>query len=486
MPTKKEEGLHTGESYAAIMAYCIPELVTAFLLTSLIILVDAAFIGHLRSTSLFAAQGIVNNFMHFLVKIAEGMCVGTVIVCGQYNGRYQLHAVGSALVSSVWITLLIGAMLASFFFCASPLLFEWYGVTPKIAAYGITLLRLRSISIFFAFIYFAIIGFFRAIKNTRLPMLLYIFGACVFVFFDYVLIFGKWGFPALGLRGSAIASIIQYIVMLSSAVLLLILNPEYKKYALHAWRSFDVRLSFTILRYSWPIMIDKAVLAAAKIWLAWLLIPMGKIVMASFSIIKDVEMIAFVPAIASAQVITFLTSNNKGAGDWDSLLINIKRVMVCAIGMVACVLAIFCLFPHNVIQIFDKKGSFIEIAALALPFISLFVLFDVVQLILSGALRGAAYVKTVMWTRLLVCAGVFVPLSYWISLLSIDNIVWKFVGIYSSFYVSNGIMSIIYMVQLKRYSAFHTKAPTRMKGTHESDYQPGITKARSDFPDHRP
>lgn len=485
-PTKKSDGMHTGETYATIMAYCIPELITAFLLTSLITLVDAAFIGHLRSTSLFAAQGIVNNFMHFLIKIAEGMCVGTIVVCGQFNGRYQLPAVGKALISSVWITVVLGVVLASFFFCASPFLFYWYGVSPKIAMYGITLLRLRSISIFFAFIYFALVGFFRAVKNTRLPMVLYIFGACIFIFFDYVLIFGKWGFPALGLRGSAIASIIQYMVMLVAAVSILAFDSEYKKYALHVWRSFEPGLSLTVLHYSWPIMIDKAVLAAAKIWLAWLLVPMGKMVMASFSIIKDIEMIAFVPAIASAQVITFLASNNIGADDWDSFLKNISRVMMCALCMVGCVLAIFCLFPHTVIQFFDKKGSFVEIAALALPFISLFVLFDVVQLILSGALRGASYVKTVMWTRLLVCFGIFVPLSYWISLLSIDNTVLKFVGIYSSFYISNGIMSIIYMVQLKRYSASHTQMPTRRKGTHESDYQPGITKTRSDFPDHRP
>lgn len=486
-PTKKcNDTLHTGETYASIMAYCLPELITAFLLTSLITIVDAAFVGHLRSTSLFAAQGIVNNFMHFLIKIAEGMCVGTVIVSGQYNGQRDLPSVGRTLISSLWVTLCFGAFLASIFFFASPIIFKWYGASIKIATYGNTLLRLRAISIFFAFIYFAIIGFFRGIKNTRLPMILYIFGAGVFIFFDYVLIFGKWGFPALGLRGSAIASIIQYAVMLTAAIALLVIDTTYRKYALNAWRSFDITLSKTVFMYSWPIMIDKAVLAAAKIWLAWLLMPMGKVVMASFSIIKDIEMIAFVPAIAGAQVITFLASNNRGADDWDGLLINIRRVLICTTLMVGSILFIISVFPDRVIQLFDKKGSFIELASVALPIISMFVLFDVVQLILSGALRGASFVKTVMWTRLLVCSLVFAPLSYAISLLTIETPLLKFIGIYSSFYVSNGIMSLIYMLQLKRYSASHRKTSLLMKGTHESHYQPGINKTSADFPGHRP
>jgi Na+-driven multidrug efflux pump len=154
--------------------------------------------------------------------------------------------------------------------------------------------------------------------------------------------------------------------------------------------------------------------------------------------------------------------------------------------MVGTILFVISMFPDQVIQLFDKKGSFVELAAVALPIISMFVLFDVVQIILSGALRGASFVKTVMWTRLLVCMGIFAPLSYAISLIPVETPVLKFIGIYSSFYVSNGIMSLIYMIQLKRYSASHRKTSLLMKGTHESHYQPRINKTSTDFPDHRP
>ena len=71
--------------------------------------------------------------------------------------------------------------------------------------------------------------------------------------------------------------------------------------------------------------------------------------------------------------------------------------------------------------------------------------FDLLQVVLSGALRGAGNVKTVMYTRLFVVFGVFAPISYMLTYLPMEDQLLKFIIVYGSFYISNGIMSILYI-----------------------------------------
>ena len=67
-------------------------------------------------------------------------------------------------------------------------------------ALGVPYLQLRAISVFFQSIYFAFVGFLRGIKRPRVPMYVYIVGAIVFLFFDYGLIFGRFGLPQMGFQ----------------------------------------------------------------------------------------------------------------------------------------------------------------------------------------------------------------------------------------------------------------------------------------------
>ena len=139
---------------------------------------------------------------------------------------------------------------------------------------------------------------------------------------------------------------------------------------------------------------------------------MGTCSTASFCAIKDLERFAFLPAIALAQVITFLVSNDHGIHNWAGIKSNIKKVTFLASIMVFLILALFPPILKILMKIFDKRGDFTQLTVQIFPFLSVLVFFDLIQLILSGALRGAGDVKVVMWTRLAVCIGYFGPVSY--------------------------------------------------------------------------
>lgn len=448
----------SGESYRRILAYFYPELVTAFVTYSLLSLFDAKLIADLKTTSLYATLGVTSTLTHFITKVAEGISVGTVVLCGQYNGQDAPEQVGIAAVSSLWTTVVVGALMGSLLYVGAPFIYSWYGVTPAMAAMGIPFLRIRALGIFFLFLYFSFIGFLRGIKNTRVPMILFLIGGAFFLFFDWGLIKGRFGLPKLGFEGSAIAFLIQHIVMCFGALTYLLYNKHVRRYSLHLIKSYSLKATSRLLELSWPVMLDKATLAWAKIWLVRMLAPSGEQALASFAAIRDLEQLAFIPAIAFGQVITFLVSNDVGAGNWAGVKQDLKKVLILASVSVICILGCFSLFAWPLVHVFDPSSTFTTFASRALPFISALAILDVLQLILSAALRGAGDVRTVMIVRLVAGIACFLPLSWAFSMLPLDNKLIKFILIYGSFYINAGFMSLIYVGRFAGKKWYHRLA----------------------------
>ncbi len=440
----------SGQSYGKITRYFLPEFVTAVLLYSLPLLIDARFIAHLKCTSSYATLGVTNTILHFIIKMAEGISIGAIVLTGQFNGNQEYKKAGDVLTNAFWTTVLVGGVISSLLFLGAPALYRWYEVPADMAAIGIPFLRIRAIGILFAFIYFGLVGFLRGVKENRIPMLIFMVGCAIFLVADYILIFGVFGFPALGLSGSAYATVIQYVTMSVLACAYVLYHPKMKQYGVSLFSGvIQWGRVKEICHLSWPVMIDKGTLALSYMWLGKCFAPMGTCILASFAAIRDLQCFALLPAIAFAQVITFLVSNDCGREDWYGIKVTIKRVLFLSACMVLTTLFFCSLCPVKVIRIFDMKDDFTEFAAKAFPIISVFKLFDIIQLILSGALRGAANVKTVMWTRLCICLFFFFPVTYLFSQMDTSNQLLKFVLIYSTLYISNAFMCLIYIKRFR-------------------------------------
>lgn len=447
------EGLATtdqGEGYAHIMRLFLPEFITSLLLYSMPIILDAYFIGSLKSTAMYSTLGATNNLMHFIIKISEAFPVGIAVLVGYYNGRADFKGVGNTLRDAFWTTLVSGALIAGILYAGAPTIYTWY-VPPELVPLGVPFLRLRAIGIFCMFIFMAFIGFLRGIKNTRAPMKIFISGAIIFLFLDYVLIYGKYGFPEMGLQGSALASVIQYVFMLFVVIGYMLWNKKNHKYLINLFSIFtEPNDIMRLLSLSWLVMLDKATMALAYIWLLRVMKPMGECGIAAFCLVKDLERFAFLPAIACAQIITCLVSNDIGQGNGQRVKTNIKKVILLASIMVFTILFVISMWPKMFMQYFDKQGNFIDLAATTFPILSIFMFFDLLQIILSGALRGAGNVKTVFFARLSICLGYFVPVSYIIAYyIPIENMTLKFILIYGSFYIGNAIMTVIYVKKFR-------------------------------------
>lgn len=439
-----------GDNYRTIFGYWWPEVISALMLQSLLPVIDSLFVADLQSTSIYATLNVTNNFIHFMVKVAEGLAIGATVLSGQYNGIGNYRDVGKTVRDGFWMTVVVGSFFAGLLYLGAPFIYAWYGVPEKMITLGIPYLRTQSLRVFFMFLYLALIGFLRGIKNTKVPMHIFMVGGLVFVLADYVLIHGGLGVPALGFQGSAIASVIQYALMSSLALAYVVLHPDARRYQVNLLSGItDGENIKRIVQLSWPAIVDKSIFAAGYIWLGSMVTSMGKYSIATFGAIKDIERLAFVPAVAFAQVVTFLVSNAYSRGDWQGIKSNVKKILFLTVVMVAAILALFCCCSHDIIQLVDRKGKFTDFASSLLPYVSILAIFDIVQVILSGALRGAANVKTVMTARLIVILGYFVPVSYLLSRLPIQDNLLKFFLIYGSFYIGHAIMSLVFIQRFR-------------------------------------
>jgi len=438
--------IYEGEHYFTILRYFFPEFITTLVVYTMPFWIDAAFIGSLKSVETYTTLGITNNFIHTLIKIAEALSVGMVILSGKHNGKNEFTEAGKALVDAFWLTTIMGISFSLFLYFGAPAIYRFYNVSPEIMTIGIPFLRIRSIGVFCMFIYFALVGFLRGIKDTKTPMKIFLVGSALFITFDYLLIFGKYGFPALGLQGSGIATCIQYASMMFFSLWYIMTHEEVRKYSIELLKPFtDFSYAWHLIKLTIPVVFDKTAMAFAYVWLGKMMNVIGSNSAAAFCIVRDMERFAFIPALAFAQVITFLTSNDVGRARWFSVKNNIKKVIFLASAMVAFLLITFSRYAFSIASFFDKTGTISVIAAQAFPLLSIFVFFDLLQLILSGALRGAGNVYVVMIVRLAVGLLFFGPFSYFfVNYVHIEEF-YKFIALYSIFYISNAFMTIAYL-----------------------------------------
>ena len=390
--------------------------------------------------------------MNIFVKVAEGLSIGTVALAGYHNGLKNYKDVGRSFVNALWASVIVGGLISCTVYFGGYWIYKFfYNFSDDMINLGLPFLRIRAMAMFFMFVCFAFIGFLRSIKNTFVPMVLFAIGSVVFIFFDYCLIFGHFGFPSLGLQGSAVAYLIQYFTMLMCAAIYVFYFPINEKYGIDMrYSALSTSQITKLLWLSFPIVIDKAIMAWAYVWLSIILVPIGQHALANFSVMKLMERMVFLPATAFAQVITFLVSNDIGNQKWPDIKANIIKVLILSSIMVATLIAIGSYYAIEFVELIGHNKEIGFIAARVFPAVSLFVLIDLLQLILSGALRGAFDVRTVMITRVCVICFYFMPISYVLSLLSIKSDTLKFFIIYSSFFVGSGLMSIVYIKRLAK------------------------------------
>lgn len=442
--------VQSGEKVSTLLGYWLPEVASQALLVVLPIFLDTWFIASLKSTAIYGALGAATRIIHFIVKFAESIPVASVALIGRHNGAHQYEDCGKRLSDSLWTTGIIGTSLFAIFFFGAESIYKFLGVPDHMIPLGLTYLRVQAITIPFMFTFYAFMGFFKGVKNTRTPLIINIVAIILFVISDYILIYGRWGIPPLWLTGSALATLIRYGVANVASVIIILCSREYsfhiKNKILHAINWDEI---VRLLKLSIPVVIDKGMLALAIVWLGKMIAFGGEPTLASSEIIRNIERWSLLSAAAFAQIVTFLVSNNLGEQNPEAARKNMYKILGISLLLTTGItltlawnLDLFStrLDPNHVLDPFLKPTAYL---------LALFLVLDVTQIIFASALRGAGDVKTVMWVRSATCLGFFLPASYIIQTMPVADPAVKFVTIYTLYYITTALMAITFYVRIR-------------------------------------
>src|SRR5690554_508950 len=353
---------------------------------------DTIFLGRLGVVALGAA-GNAGIFYFVLMVVGLGFSVGKQIIIGRRNGENNHAAIGDLITQGVYFLLPLATLGFLFMQYLSPFILREVTASEEILNATIDFLKYRSFGVFFAFFNYLFIGFYTGITQTKVLTYTTVVQGIVNIIFDYLLIFGHFGFPEMGITGAATASVISEIAAVSFFIVYTKKHINFSHYQLLESLKFKSSKLLRMLKISAPIMLQNFMSIAS--WLVFFMIieQIGQTELAASHIVRSIYMVLMIPLFGFSSATSTLVSNLIGSNKVNQVLSLTKKVLLLSLSLTALFTPITLLFPNHLGSIYTNQNEVIEAVKSLLYVISFSMLFFSVAMILFSAVTGTG--KTV-------------------------------------------------------------------------------------------
>ena len=294
-----------------ILKITFPVLV-CLLMEQLIGLTDTAYLGRVGEAEL-GASALAGIFYLMIFMLGFGFSIGAQILIARRNGAKEYSQIGPLFMQSTAFLLLMALVL---FILSKVFAARIMGAlieAPDVREAAVRYLDYRVYGFFFAYVGSMFRAFYVGTTRTRILTINSIVMVLTNVVLNYLLIFGKFGFPEMGIAGAAIASSISEGVSALFYILYTRYRTDWRRYKFR-FTGFDFSLLKQILSLSVWVMIQQGVA-----FLAWFLFflcieHLGKRDLAATNIVRAVSSLIFLFINAFASTTSSLVSNLIGAG----------------------------------------------------------------------------------------------------------------------------------------------------------------------------
>lgn len=301
----------TKYTYKEIWLIAYPILIS-LIMEQLIGMTDTAFLGRVGEIEL-GASAIAGVYYLAIFMMAFGFSIGAQILIARRNGEQQYRTIGPIFYQGVYFLLALAIVAFTLSLCFSPHLLKLVISSQHIYDASISYINWRVFGFFFSFVGVMFRAFFVGTTQTKTLTLNSIVMVLSNIVFNYILIFGKFGFPALGIAGAAIGSSLAEMVSVIFFIVYTWKRIDCKKYALNQLPSFQPETLKRILNISFWTMIQN--FFSLSTWFMFFLFVehLGERALAITNIIRNVSGIPFMVAMAFATTCGSLVSNLIGA-----------------------------------------------------------------------------------------------------------------------------------------------------------------------------
>lgn len=367
--------------------------------STLVNLVDMIMVGQLGSLAI-ASVGLGGQFSWFMMPLMFAISTGTLALVARFIGAKDFEKADLVLEQSVYLAFLmsIPVMLVGVFLGDDAL--RLMGASEGVIKLGYSYIKIFFLFYPVNFIAFSAFAALRGAGDTKTPMKLSILTNILNVILNYLLIFGKFGFPRLEVRGAALASglsiVIAFLVgmfLFLRGSLILKFKPTFK---------FDFEMVKRILRIGVPATVERFIFSFYNFIYISIVTRFGTIALAAHQVGLRVESIAYMPAFGFNVATSALVGQSLGEGDPEKA----EKVVYEALKMVSVFMGIMglilILFPKYLAMPFITKSdpNYVEVIRLAVIYLIIVGISEVPLgwiFVLGGALRGAGDTKSPLY-----------------------------------------------------------------------------------------
>lgn len=394
-----------GDRFKDLAKLAIP-LVLAQLAQNTVSFVDTLMVGRLGNEAL-AGIALGSTFFHFVSIILAGVILGVGPIVSQATGSGDEDKCGRAARQGIWMGLLL-FLPAFFLFRNAYPIFIWMKQPEVTAAASAEYLKAISWGMLPSLWIWSLRSFLEGKSNTRPIMLIFFAGIVFNVVANDTLMFGKYGFPKLGLVGTGYASAIVFL-----AVFLMLLGYVIRSYPsaniIRGLRSPDWKMLRELAAVGVPIGLTLAfegsMFSAAAVAMGTL----GENQLAAHQIALQTASITFMIPLGFALATSVLVGQATGAGQIRKAELAGYTGMLTCVAVMACTGLLLWLLPKSIIGLYldldsPENGQVIEFATQFLMIAAVFQVVDGLQVAANGSLRGLKDTKATMVLSLV---------SYW-------------------------------------------------------------------------
>ena len=365
-----------------------------------------------HSVDELAASSFVNNILNLLIMTELGFAAGMTPIIGSHNGRGDVASVGLTLRNGLVVNGLIG--LASVVLLAVVYaLLGHFGQEPELLPLIRPYFVIVGISTLFSLGFNTLKQFTDGICRPVVSMVFLLLGNVVNIFGNWVLIYGKLGFPEMGLVGAGISTLFSRILIFAAFLLYILFSRSLRQYA-RAIKEAVLSLAEmkSIFTVGYPVAIQMALETSSFTFAAVMAGWLGVIELAAHQVVITISQLFFLMMQGLSFALSILVSNACGRGDYK----GVREYAGKGYGMIVCISAtlsvLLYIFRYQAAGVFTDSP---EVSAMAVSLF--FVLFayqfgDGLQLCFANVLRGLQDVKPIMKVAFVSYYIIAIPVAY--------------------------------------------------------------------------
>ncbi|NDV81765.1 MATE family efflux transporter [Bacteroides sp. 51] len=345
-------------TYKQIWLINLPIMVSLFM-EQLINLTDSIFLGHVSQIDL-GASALATMYYTAIYMLGFGFSLGAQVVIARRNGAGQYADVGRVFYQGIIFLSAFAVIVFILSKLFSPALLRFMISSDNVYQATMKYIEWRDYNYLFAFPLLAIRAFFIGTTHTKILTANSLIMVVCNTLFNYLLIFGKAGFPKLGISGAAIGSSLSGLIGLLFLIIYMWRYVDKKRYGLRV--VFDLGLSLHLLNISVWTMV-RSFFCIAPWFLFFVSIEhLGECELAAANVVRSISMIFFVIVNSFATTIISLVSNLIGAKQIMKVMATCRRVIILnyAIGIPLILLAFA--FSGSLLRLFTNDITIIHTA----------------------------------------------------------------------------------------------------------------------------